>query len=474
MIALILACGPKTPEAIMTADPLATRPEVPAQREFTPSTPQQLTLNSGPALWLDSRTDLPLVSLRLIIDGGSASDPADHPGLATITDSMLTHGAGERDASAFAAFAEQAAISLAVSTWGTASVVYLQTHADRLDDALDLLADAVLRPRMEADDLSRVRELQNGEISQSLAEPWTVAPWVAARLYFGDGHPLAHPDVGTPEGLAGITVDDLKASWSKRYVASRAHFVVVGAVDAERITEALDSRFAGWSAGEAAPEIPVPAGVVDGPQLIFVDNPDAAQTALRVVMPGWSIDDDALEAGELATVALGGTFTSRLNRLMREEKGYTYGASARVRASKGYGTVVASSSVQADHTAEGLTDMLSVLKAAASGFTDEEQGKAFGAYRTDLIESMSTRDATAAGLAGLVDQNQPPDALSTGLTAAAGVDIAAMQAAWSGRADLTGALILVVGNLAEIQESVETAVPGEWTVVEKTFPTPGQ
>ncbi len=474
MIALILACGPKNIEPAMTTDPLSVRPEISAPAAYTPPAPRELTLSNGVGLWLDERADLPLVSLRLTIQGGAAADPASRPGLTWLADSMLTSGAGDRDAVAFAAFSEQQAIDLSVSTHGTESVVRLSTHTDRLDDALDLLADVVLRPAFNAEDLDRVRELQIGEITQSLDEPWTVAPWVAARLYFGDGHPLAHPDIGTPEGLEKITTAELRASWEKRFVSARAHFVVVGAVDAETITAGLESRLASWRTGEPAAMLPPPVGVTDGPRLVFVDNPDAAQTALRVVMPGWQADDPALAPGELATIVVGGTFTSRLNRLMREEKGYTYGARARVSAADNYGLVVASSSVQADSSAEGLTDMLSVLRGAAEGFTAEEQGKAYGAMRTDLIESMGSREATASSLAGLHSLGLPATHLADSLAQAAAVDPAAMQTAWTGRVDLSGALVLVVGDLAEIREDVEAAMPGSWTVVERNYPTPAK
>ena len=451
----------------MPADPLAVRPKVPVQGAYTPPTPSSLSLSSGAEVWLMERPDLPLVSIRLSIDGGSASDPATHPGLTWLTDSMLIHGAGDRDAVTFAAFAEQQAIDLSVSTSGTASVVYLSTHTDRLEQGLDLLADAILRPALTAVDLERVRALQLGELIQALDEPWTIAPWVAARLYFGPGHPLAHPAIGTEQGLAGLTATDLRTSWSQRYVASRAHFVVVGAVQAETLLAALESRFGDWRAGSPPPAMPPPAGITSGPRLVFVDNPDATQTALRVVMPGWTVDSDELAAGELATVAIGGTFTSRLNRLMREEKGYTYGAQARIQSSQSHGLVVASASVQASASAEGLTDMLSVLRGARDGFSTEERGKALGAVRTELIEAMGSRDATAASLAALHAQGLPADNLALQLTQASAVDPAMMQAAWRPRADLCGALVLVVGDLATIRTSVEAAVPGDWHVVDK-------
>lgn len=166
LLMMMLGCGPKQAEVSMIEDPLATQPEIPPATDFTPVTPATSTLESGGVeVWLVERSDLPLVSIRLVIDGGAAADPADQPGLAWLTDTMLTHGAGDRDANAFAAYIEQQAIELDVSTSSTASVVYLDTHADRLEEALDLLADAVLRPLFDAEELDRVRELQVGDLS---------------------------------------------------------------------------------------------------------------------------------------------------------------------------------------------------------------------------------------------------------------------------------------------------------------------
>ena len=189
-------------------------------------------------------------------------------------------------------------------------------------------------------------------------------------------------------------------------------------------------------------------------------------------MPGWSAAHPELPAGELAGVALGGTFTSRLNSLMREEKGYTYGARTSVNAAAAYGTVVSSSSVEQGATAEALTDMLAVLRDAAAGFSEEELVKAREANRTELIESMGSRSHTAGSLSALVQQGRAADGLAQDLLHSAQVTPAAMQAAWAPRADLSSALILVVGDLSEIQDSVQEAVPGTWTVVDRAYPTP--
>ncbi|MEL6344128.1 MAG: pitrilysin family protein [Myxococcota bacterium] len=467
---LSVACTPE--KKPMSLDPLAERPTIEAPAAFSPAEPQPLTLDNGIELWLLERPDLPLVSLRMLVDGGASEDPAHIPGLASMTDAMLTHGAGDRDAAAFASFVEQQAISLGVSTGALVSVAYLDAHTERLDIALDLFADMIRRPQLNHDDLLRVRGLHIGALQQTLDDPRSVAPDISSRVYFGASHPIAHPEIGTEVGLNRITVDDLRASWQQRFVPNRARLVVVGAVDADALTAALNARFTGWVAGEDAADVPPPAGVNGGPRLILVDNPDASQSILRVVMPGWTADDPERVAGELATIAIGGTFTSRLNQLMREEKGYTYGASVRANISRNFGTLIASSSVNQPATAEALQDMLAVIKSGHDGFSVEELDRARESNRTDFIEAMGTRSRTAAILSRLVQQGLPTDGLRTRLDDASAVTPEAMQAAWSTRANLDRALILIVGDLSVIQQSVEAVLPGPWQVVPREFPTP--
>ena len=117
---LALACA-HTPEAPVVD--LSTPPTVASAADFEPPTPAEFTLSNGLRVWLVEQPGLPLVSLRLVIPGGSARDTADTHGAANLADNVLKHGAGERDATTFAAEVERLALSLSVYTGGTASTV---------------------------------------------------------------------------------------------------------------------------------------------------------------------------------------------------------------------------------------------------------------------------------------------------------------------------------------------------------------
>jgi zinc protease len=465
---LLAACGPKEPPPPPPAppvDPLAEKPGVGTPPDWTPPAAETLSLDNGADAWLVSRDDLPLVSVRLWIPGGTLAGPEKHPGLVVLTDTLLMHGAGDRDGAEFAAHAEQLAISLEASTWERGTVVSLDCHADRLDEGLELMADAVLRPRFARADVQRERDLQISEIERALDDPRTVASWVSYAQWYGEGHPSAIPGEGTVKGLKGVSEKTVRADWARRSSPVGARFIVTGAVGAEDLKGRLDTHFGAWKGKEkAAPEFPPAAGVTDGPRYVMVDAPGSSQSVLRVILPGHPVGAEADVPTRLGAIVLGGTFTSRLNRLLREEKGYTYGARARHASGPDDGLLMAYTNVRGDVTGAALKDLLGELEKAAAGVDEAERTKAIGAARTDAVEGAGTRSSLAGALLSATADGLGPDALQQDLAAVTGTDEAAIDAALS-TVDLSRALIVVVGDLSAVREEVEAAVPAEWEVV---------
>ncbi|MCB9766477.1 MAG: insulinase family protein [Alphaproteobacteria bacterium] len=468
---LLAACATKAPpqESLpVTADPLAERPDVGPAPAFTAPTPTTFRLgDDGAEVWLVERPGLPLVSVRLLVPGGQATDRDGARGLARFTDRMMTQGAGDRDATAFAEAVERKALTLSVSTWPTTSVVQLDAHADRLGEGLALMADAVLRPRFDAPQVDIVRDQMTGDITQSLDDPRTVASWAASRLYWGQEHALAYPALGTPDDLAGLDRGDLQGSWSARYTGDGVRFVVSGDIDEAELRAALSEHFPSWTAGVAPSSVTLPpaGGVPSGTALWFVDNPGASQSVLRVVMPGWTVDDPQLMEARLGVIALGGIFTSRLNRLLREEKGYTYGARAGVTAADQYGLVVASTAVRADVTADALVDLLDQLTLIREGIDETELEKARGAHRTSVVSAMERRAGIADTFTDAWSDGRPPQTFVDELNALDAATLDGVNAALE-KIDLSAATVVVVGDLAQVRAAVEAKGLGDWQVLE--------
>ncbi|MCB9795807.1 MAG: insulinase family protein [Alphaproteobacteria bacterium] len=466
---LALACAPKVspePQVPETLDPLAQRPEVPAPRAFTPEVPETILMGNHVEVMLLERPELPLVSVRVIVPGGSTSDPADAHGLTLLSDSLLTRGAGERDALAFAEEVERQGFTLQVSTREDHSVVVLDAHADRLDAGLALLADAVLRPRFDAAEVERGREQLIGRITQSLDDPSSVAARVGDHLYYAADTALGHPATGTVASVRGLSAEALRESWASRFEGYGAQIVVVGAVDMDTTLSLLGEHLAPWEALEPQGGLGFrPATPPRGAGYFLVDNPGATQSVLRVILPGEAARSEEALPARLGMIVLGGTFTSRLNRLLREEKGYTYGARATLDDYARHGRILAYSAVRGDVTAEALVDMLGELERVKGGVDDAELEKARGARRTDLVSSMETRAGTANTLVNMSLDGRPPSAIADELAALDAVTLEAVNARLA-ELDLSQAVVLVVGDLASIRAPLEAAVPGPWQVVD--------
>lgn len=456
LAALLTAC-PKQPAG---GGIPAIPPALSAEAEFLPQAPTVLAGPAGSALWVAPRGGLPLVSLRLVLPGGALTDPAERPGLASMADAAALRGAGERDAAAFAAFTALHAIQIDVSTSKLGTVVHVDCQADKLDLAVGLLADVLLRPRFDAPAVSLLVEERVAQLTQEADEPRVVAAQVGDRVWYSGASAMGRPTDGTTAAVKAMDAAALQASWAARAQPAGATWIASGAVEAEALRATLDRHLGGWAARApvaAGPTVSSPPPAPGAPRLTLVDNPGAAQTVLRVLLPGPSLGDPDRAATELGAVVLGGTFTSRLNRLLREEKGYTYGARAALESRPHSGRVVVATNVFLDKTGPALEDLLRELTRFAAGVDEGELRKAQGAVRTDEIEAAGTRGAVADALADLALNGRAPDALATDLRAALAVPEAQVDGVAKGLLS-RGVQIVVVGDLSKVRGPVEAAV----------------
>ena len=466
-VGLLATACPKAEPPAPPAPPFpADPPAVVADNTWAPAAPEVVTTVAGAQLWHVHRPGLPLVSLRLVLPGGSVLDPDDMPGLTAFSDAMLMRGSGDMDAAAFSTALQRDAIDLGVSTSRSSTVVSLDCTTEALPTAMALLDQALSSPRFDAGEVDRARTQRVQSRKDALDDPRSVASSVGWGQWFGTDSPYAHASSGTVSGLEATGSDALAESWSARARPETARWVVVGDVDQATAAGLIAEHFGDWQAvGDAPPDLPPPPGRTTPHAKggrILVDNPGASQTVLRVWMPGWTPNDPQRVAGDLGTVALGGTFTSRLNALLREEKGYTYGARAGVVTGKGYGAVQVYTNVFIDTTGDALTDLTGELRRITEGVTDSEVGKGRASRRTDAIEIAAGRSATADMLAGLIADGRNADGQLADLHMAARAeadDINRVLATLS----LDDSLVVVVGDLEKIRAPVEAALPGAWT-----------
>ena len=213
--------------------------------------------------------------------------------------------------------------------------------------------------------------------------------------------------------------------------------------------------------------LPGEIAVGDAPRMFFVHKPGTSQTSLQVMMPAPTAVDPLAEAAELGAIVLGGTFTSRLNRKLREEKGYTYGARARYSGKKNYGVLLARTNVQNEVAAPALVELRSLLTEYQAGINADELRKAQGAWQTRAVASMESRSSIAGNYAALAAGGLPAATLVDELESATGATVNDVNEAIL-RSTMDDAVIVVAGDLDVIRTAIDDAFPGEGTVVEAT------
>jgi predicted Zn-dependent peptidase len=310
------------------------------------------------------------------------------------------------------------------------------------------LADAIVKPRHEKKDWSRVSALWNNALKNRTQEPTDVARVVTTFTHYGAKHPYAHPPDGTMASAKKVQLGDI-TKWHKTiWRPDAATFVVVGDVKPNDLTALLGKAFAGWKApAESAPPVADPGPAPPREMRSFVvDRPDAPQIVMSWVRPGPKAGEAAYAPLSMINIALGGSFTSRLNQNLREDHGWTYGARSSVVAQRSAGMVVVRAAIRGDAISGALRETRKeVDRLAQEGLAEPDLEKVRALLNGDALSSYGTVRGVAGSLAGNASLGLLPDQDLRDLAAqrsATAKDLAGLAAKYF---DLSAATVVLVG-----------------------------
>jgi predicted Zn-dependent peptidase len=452
---------PEAPERGGTARD--ARPELAPAGAWAPPVPETFKLASGVTVHLWSRPGLPLYSMAAVLRpaGEGAVDGAAQAGRAALLAEMLSQGtkAPALDAGGFAGALQEAGASFDAGADRAGLVVSVSGLTSGFDAAAGLWAGAITAPRLEGADLERERALRVKALLQAQEEPAAVAAAVASRVLMGDGHPYSMPLAGTPATVAALTPESVGAAYASLADPSRTEVFVVGSLDRARVERGLAPTLGRWAGAGTVDGTPAasanPPAERPGMTLVIVDRPGAVQTVIRWAAGGPGFSDASRTPVELANIALGGSFTSRLNQNLREKNGYTYGARSGLSADRWLGVFTAGTSVETRITGPALREFLSELRGLAGGnLTADELTKARRTARTSLLESLGTAEGMARLAAGRVLDGGDWAGLASELSRAESVTLAEANAGAKGAAWLTRGVLVLVGDRREILDAL--------------------
>ncbi|MCA1558855.1 MAG: insulinase family protein [Acidobacteria bacterium] len=292
------------------------------------------------------------VSARLIVRAGGAQDPPAKPGVATMVAALLDQGTTTRTAEQIATAIDSIGGALGTGSSRDLSSVSAVVMKDSFNLALDMVSDVARNPAFAEEELDRQRQQFQAGLKVSYDDPDYLAGVVFDRLVYGF-HPYGRPDAGTPTSVAAITREDLVTFHKAWFGANNAILAIVGDVASDEAFAGAERAFRAWprasNTAASSGDLPPPTR-----RVVVIDRPGAVQTEIRVGHTGLPRKHKDYLALDLAIKILGGEGGNRLHRVLRSERGLTYGASADTNGLKEGGDVVADTDTRSDSTGEVL------------------------------------------------------------------------------------------------------------------------
>jgi zinc protease len=395
----------KTPTKIdrTVQPPVGPDPEVTIPAVWTSS------LGNGMKLYGIKQSELPLVQYSIIISGGHLLDAIDRAGVASMTASLMNEGTKNKTPEEL-----EDAIKLLganISFYGGSEniTVRVSTLARNFEATIALVEEMLFEPRWDEEQFNLAKSRVINNLKRNKANPSYLASNELNKLIFGENSILSVEAVGTEESVNAITTFDLKDFYKKNFSPSQAKFIIAGDIDQQRVETALAGINTRWQ----AKDVTIPAVKVAAPpeksQIYFVDVPGAKQSVIYIGCPSIPRTDPDYYPAYVANYKLGGSFNGLFNLILREEKGFTYGARSNFSGAKNYGTFMASSMVRTNSTLESVT----IFKTEMEKYRETIPQEYIDFTKSALLKGNARNFETLGSLLGMLNNiavyDLPPD-----------------------------------------------------------------
>jgi len=365
-------------------------------------------LESGARLWSLDVQGCGLVTVVLLMPGGSELDTPERAGLASFTAGLRGAGTRNRDALEFAAAAEDLGTTISTSCGWEKAGVGTTIGAEDVTAGLELVAEAATDPAFLDEEVERRRRRRLAEIERRRSDPSAQARIAFARAVYGDT-PYGYPAIGDRRTTEAITREEIAAFHARALAAGSCHLIAVGELGRGRVRRAIQEtvephlrRHARRFDAAAESLEPEPASP-SARRVVVVDRPGAAQTELRIGHSGVPRRHPDRLRLQVANSILGGKFMSRLNLTLREKHGFTYGVSSAFDFRRGPGPFVIATAVANDVAGAACRKTIEEVERMCAGppstaELDDARNYMVGVfpYTLQTIQGLSSRLQTLA------------------------------------------------------------------------------
>ncbi|MGN6753803.1 MAG: M16 family metallopeptidase [Intrasporangium sp.] len=455
-----------------------SRPEVAPPEPWSFPAASTTTLPNGVTLLTYDVPGQYVLSIRVGLPISLTDEPRELEGVATIMARTLDEGTARHSAEEFARLLERKGVSFGAGIGDAGLTMDLDVVKGNVEDALDLLRQILTEPVFPDPEVARQVRTRLAEIDQERAVAANRGVIEFVKTLFAEDERASRPVGGTRETVTAISRDDVAAFHARHVVASGSTVVVAGDLSGLDVPTLVEAALGGWDAGptERPSAITRSAKLAeDRCRIVFVDRPGSVQTEFVIGAPG---PDRSVEGGwapyPVIGFVVGGSPNARIDAVLREEKGYTYGIRSSFRPRRSGGLFLTAGSVRGDATVESLRLLMELLTSGCEGFSDKEvrSGVDFiaktapGRYATadevaDEAVTMAldgrTTQFTTDNLRDLVTVDaERLDAAFSRFAAAAGIDPDQPGSGWT---------IVLVGDAAEHMSGIQGLGLGTVTVV---------
>jgi zinc protease len=436
----------------------AERPKAkPIQDVKIPSI-ESFTLANGLEVKLVQQATLPTISMYFEWDYGEIDDPKGMAGLTSLCSDLLDEATRDKDKATFAAAQDDHAVGVWASGSLESTFIGVRALRRELGPALDLAAEMLLTPGMRQADFDRLKDQEKSAIEQAKASPSSVAYRLFDSLVWGSGHRYGQLETAT-------SVDKIKladcSKWASKLKPDGARLWVVGKISEDELRAELEPRFATWKGKAPKPAKITPAKPAKG-TIYFVHVDGAAQSQILIGHPGPARAADDYEATLLMAQIFGGSFSSRINMNLREDKGWSYGARAGFDYNRGGSYFSVGSSIVVEQTGPALLEVAKeVQRMRSTDPTVEELRREQEYALLAMPAEFSTATKTLFSFRTLDIYGLPLDWHVGHQERLRAADVAAIRAAAEKHLQERDQVVLVVGDGRVVLESLDKIAADE-------------
>jgi len=356
-------------------------------------------LTNGMKVYGIEQNELPLVDISIVIEGGHYMDEITKNGVANLMTDIMMEGTANRTPEELEEAIDLLGARISMYTSNYNITISANCLSRNYEATMALVEEILLEPRWDMEEFELIKTSTINNIKRRAGNPNSVASSAYNKLLYGPEHILGYPAIGTEADVKMIQMDDLKSFYDKNFSPSVTSYHIVGNVKEERILKTLDKLNNNWASKEVImPEYSLPE-TSDKAGLYFVDIPQAKQSVINIGYLTIARTDPDYYPSTVMNYKLGGSFSGNVNLILREEKGYTYGARSQFSGNKFTGSFTASSSVRTNTTYESTKIFMEEMGKYREGISQED----LDFTKNALIKSNARRFETFYSLIGMLE-----------------------------------------------------------------------